>query len=257
MIRRGTVREDGKVFWAYRKTKTRTGEIWVSRDTFLKYEASRIKYSQSKMMAYKKSQESLPPDERNYLGKYNPENGLYFIRVYASGTPRYGTLEDLQNYKLKRRRQQRDCYKLNKTKIPASSVCLGDKHPNDPNLVVVEIRGHKVKYGPMQKLEKRRENIRLSGIEYRKIKGKKIVEKSREIRQKKLQFLRENPHLKYSRGDLNPLTGWKFWGYSALGNEIWLHPDDFVVRRAEFNKKRLEHYYAKRAAMGFIKKSGD
>jgi hypothetical protein len=36
-----------------------------------------------------------------------------------------------------------------------------------------------------------------------------------------------------------------------------MHPDDFVVRRAEFNKKRLEHYYAKRAAMGFIKKSGD
>lgn len=246
MIRRGTVRADGKIFWSYRKTQTRTGEIWVTKEAFEKYTLGRTHYNKKKMLNYKKNQQNLPPEERNYLGKYNPEKGLYFIRVNGSGSPKYGTLEDVAAFKKTRRQQQRNAYSQNKLQNPAPTVCLGDKHPSNPELVVVEIRGHKIKYGPLQKLKNRREKIRQTGIEYRKIKGQELVAKAREIRHQKQQYLRENPHLKYNRGDINPLTGWRFWGYSALGNEIWLHPDDFSVRKEVFNKKSLERYYAKK-----------
>ena len=245
MIRQGTVRADGKLFWAYRNTKNRTGEVWVTKETFAKYVEKRREYARKRMMAYKKNQENLPIEERNYLGKFNPENGLYFIRVSGSGTPKYGTIEDVATFKAKRREEQRNAYMQNKIKNPTPNVCLGDKHPTTPDLFLVEIRGHKIKYGPLQKLLDRREKIRQSGIKLRKTEGKRIVEKARKIRQQLYQHLKENPHLRFRRGDISPLTGWKFWGYSTLGNEIWLHPDDFAVRRAEFNRKGMERYHAK------------
>ncbi len=250
-IRRGTVREDGRVFWAYRVRKGKRYEAWVTKESFAKFEATRKKYSQSGVKKYKEEQEKLPPEQRNYLGKYNPENGLYFIRIYMNGTPRYGTLEDVQNFKIKRKQQQKSNYYKSKAEIPPPSVCLGDPHPTDPNLVVVTIRGHNVKYGPIEKLQKRRERIRQAGIIYRKSKGNELVKKYKEIRHQKLKKIKENPELKFRRGDVNPITNWKFWGYSALGNEVWLHPDEFVTRRTEFNRKRLEAYYKKR---GLLKK---
>lgn len=257
MVRRGTVREDGKVFWAYKLRKNKKYEQWITREKFEQYDGVRIKRYKLLKEKYQESQDKLPPDQRNFLGRCDPETGLYFIRLQTNGKPKFGTLEELENYKKNRRRLQRECYAKIKSITPPPSVCLGDKHPTDPNLVVVEIRSHKVKYGPIEKLQKRREKIKQSSVIYRQLNGKKIVDKYREIRQKKLQERKKNLNLKFRRGDIDPITKWKFWGYSALGNEIWIHPDEFVERRTVFNKKRLDHYYAKRAAMGFTKKSGD
>lgn len=246
MIKRGTVRADKKIFWAYKISKAKKYETWLSKEKFAHYENNRKKYSSTKLKKYREEQAKLDPEDRNSLGKYNPENGLYYIRMNSNGKPRYGTLEQVEKFRLTRKTYQKKRYEKFLKTIPLPNVCLGDKHPTDPNLIVIEIRNNRIKYGAPEVLEKRRARIKLCGELYRKQKGKEIVQKAREIRYAKMQYLRENPSLRFRRGDTNPLTGWKFWGYSSLGNEVWLHPEEFAVRRDIFNRKRLEHYYKKK-----------
>ncbi len=247
MFRKGFVRDDGKIFWSYKSSKNKKKyQVWLTKEKFDQYESARITSYKRRIEKYKKNQEKLPIEQRNFKGKYNPETGLYFICLHASGTPKFGTLAELEAYKLKRREQQRIAYEKRKSKIPPPNVCLGDKHPSIPDLVVVEIKNHKVKYGPVEKLQKRRERIKLLSTIYRQKKGKEIVEKYKQIRHEKQKQRKENPHLKFSRGDVNPLTKWKFWTYSALGNEVWLPPEEFDKKRAAHNKKVIAAYHAKK-----------
>ena len=51
-IKRGTVREDGKVFWVYRKGK----EVWATKEQYDKRENTRKAYVRMCQQEYKKSQ---------------------------------------------------------------------------------------------------------------------------------------------------------------------------------------------------------
>jgi len=43
MIKRGTVRADKKIFWAYKISKGKKYEIWLSKEKFSQYETNRKK----------------------------------------------------------------------------------------------------------------------------------------------------------------------------------------------------------------------
>lgn len=254
MLRRGVVRGDGKIFWAYRTGRNKKRyEIWVTKQKFDNYESARLQKYHLCMKKYKESQAELPVDERNSFGKYNSQTGLYFIRLSSKGAPIFGTLEELQTFKIQKRQQQKNWYAKIRSCTPLPTVCLGDQHPSDPNLFVVEIRNHKVKYGTLQKLQDRRNKLKKLSREYRQKKGSELTKKYREIRQVKQKERKENPHLKFRRGDINPITNHRFWGYSTLGNEIWLSNEEFIPRRIEYNKKRLEYYHAKKSSGNKLK----
>lgn len=247
MLRRGAERSDGKIFWAYRKgKKEKRYEIWVTKEKYEKNNLLRLQKYRLCIQKYKESQLKLPVEDRNSFGKFNSQVGLYFIRLSSKGEPKFGTLEDVYQYKIKKRKQQRNCYAKIRSRIPLPSVCLGDQHPSDPNLFVIEIRNHQVKYGPFEKLKARREKLKQQSREYRQKKGAELIEKYRDIRQSKQKERRENTHLKFRRGDINPITEFRFWGYSSLGNEIWLPYEEFMQRKTEYNKKRLEYYHKKK-----------
>ena len=128
MIRRGTVREDGKLFWAYKVSKGKKYEIWLSKEKYDSYEKTRKKYYSAKLEKYRDDQSKLDPKDRNTFGKYNPENGLYFIRLNSNSIPQYGTLEEVEKFRSKRRAHQKANYDKMIEKTPLPTVCLGDKH---------------------------------------------------------------------------------------------------------------------------------
>jgi len=236
MLKRGTTREDGKIFYAYRKRKNKpTKEIWLTKEQFEKWETTRKKYRDNGLNAYKKEQMKLPKEERNVLGKYNPENGLYFIQIFCNAKIRYGTWEEVQEFRERRKRNQRIASKRRKTETPLPTVCVGDKHPTDENLIVIKIRYNKVFYGPPEKLEHRKQQQKIWHKKHCEKFNK--VEQYKKIRQEKLKFLNENPHLKFKRGDVNPVTSQRFWGYTTLGNENWLTIENFEKKKERERQK--------------------
>jgi hypothetical protein len=246
MINRGTVRADGKVFWAYKSRNGKKFECWVTPEQLKKWDEGRRRYVQAKRAEYLDQQSKLPPEERNHFGKYNPENGLYFIKVGTNGKPMWGNLEKLQKYKKALIDNDAKYRKNLKDNLPPPSVCVGDKHPTDNNLYVIRIWSNKVYYGTLEKLNSRRQKSVESGRLYSAKNREAIRTRALNKRKKLREFLAENPHLKFSRGDVDPITNQFFWGYSCIGKEVWLDQETFKNRRNTHNEKRRKYHSAER-----------
>jgi len=230
MIRRGTVREDGRIFWCYkvRKNKKRY-ECWLTPEQFKEWDAKRIQYAKRKRAEYNAQQKALPPEERNYIGKYDPATGLYFLQIMTNGKPQYGTFEKLQEFKEKALKRSKNYSKKCKAQLPLPNVCVGDDHPTDKNLVVVKIWNRRIYYGTRESLQAKREKQRERERIYRQ--KESISERRRIMRNEVFEHLKKNPHLRMKRGYQNPITKELFWCYNSFGKEMWLRPDEFVRRR--------------------------
>lgn len=97
-MKRGTVREDGMVYLR----KRRGVEIWGSQEEWNHMEKWRREYMEKRRIQYR----SLPANKKYKIGDYNPETGLYFIRKSGNLNPIWGTKEQLDQYREKRRQMK-------------------------------------------------------------------------------------------------------------------------------------------------------
>jgi hypothetical protein len=236
-IHRGTTRPDGKMFWAYRYRYGKKTEIWIKPEQYQRRENTRIAYARNRNNKMREKIQAVPLEERNHVGKYCPEKGLYFLRSYVSGNAVYGTLEELKAFRLKQKKRNRNYLDSCKERFPLPNLSFGDQHPNDPNLFVVAVRRNKLFFGTREQYESKRQRLNESYKKYKQ-KNREIIKiKNKKITEEKTKFLNENPHLKRFRGDIDPLFNKIFWGYSSIHNEVWLKPDVYHQRRLRANKR--------------------
>ncbi len=111
MPKRGTVREDGKIFLKIRKGE----EVWVAKDVWENHISWRKKYNDIKRTEHRNK------TKKWKIGDPNLENGLYFIRYSGNYTPIWGTEKRLTEYrnqryaiKLAYREKMKDVKNINK-----------------------------------------------------------------------------------------------------------------------------------------------
>jgi hypothetical protein len=246
-LKRGAVREDGKIFYAYRSCKRNSTAIWLSPESYKRVIDRDRARSKRLLQNYKEKQNSLPPEERNYKGKFIPETGLYFAYVNTSGVPIYKNEAEYNKW-LERRRSTHRRFHARCKQLPAPSCLLGDPHPTIPNLFVKRIYGHKVTYGTLEEATRARLKRNESCKKHRDIHKERRKKRLQELRNARMNFLKENPHLRRSRGDIDPVLGQIFWGYSNMGNELWYDPARFAEKKAKFSAQRQKRYYKKKSA---------
>lgn len=236
-IKRNTERPDGKLFWGYKNKNGRRVEIWITKIQFEKRNNTRLNYIRKKHEEYKQKQLSLPVEERNYMGKYNPETGLYFIRVSTVAKEVWGSLEQLNHIRDLNKKATKKYYKkCNSMNKP--HVVPGDPHPTQDDLFVVRIMGGKVFYGTKEQYLDKARRARLIYKNYKQRHREKIKRRKKESKEKVFNFLKEHPHLRRSRGDIDPIYGKIFWQYNDCGKEIWMRPEEFVKKRNKANANR-------------------
>lgn len=150
-IKRGTVREDGKVFWVYRKGK----EVWATKEQYDKRENTRKAYVRMCQQEYKKSQAKKLPHERNYVGKYDSSKNLYFIRISTSGKEVWGSKFQLNEYRKRLNDRRRDMTKrLNEIQ---TDLKFGDPNPNNPKEFVCFFIGKNHTLDQLKNLKKEKQ----------------------------------------------------------------------------------------------------
>lgn len=236
-IKRKTSRKDGKVFWGYKNKKGVRSEIWITLQQFEKREKTRRLYVRKNQEEFTQQQLMLPVEERWHVGKYNPENGLYFIRVGSNGKPTFGTKDKLDALR-KINKISRKKYNQNCKNLPLPSVCVGDQHPSNPSLYVKRIFGNKIFYDTFDRVQDKIRRLKLSYKNYKIRHKEEIKKRNLKAKEEKKKFFRENAHLKRSRGDIDPILGLIFWGYKDNGKEIWCTPEKFQAKRLQTIQKR-------------------
>jgi len=93
MPKRGTVREDGKIFIKMIKGK----EFWGSQEQWENHEKWRKDYLDLQRNRYRNE------TKKWKIGEMNPDTGLFFIRLCGNYKPIFGTLEQVEAYKTKRK----------------------------------------------------------------------------------------------------------------------------------------------------------
>lgn len=173
MPKRGTVREDGKIFIKMIKGK----EFWGSQEQWDNNEKWRKEYMEKQRNHYRTV-------ERKYkIGEYNPENGLYFMRLCGNYKPIWATFEQVEAYKAQR--------KEIKQKYKARMM------PNKENVILgYGIRRRRGDYDPI---------LNIYFYKYNSMTGKEIwLDKERfdrRIRQEKeARKNRKSPSLDFSSG---------------------------------------------------------
>lgn len=105
-LKRGHIREDGKVFLR----RSYGTEIWGTPEQYKKLIETQYKSTTTKRLNYNKG-------IKYKIGDLDTETGLYFIRIMGNYKPKFGTLEELKEYKEKRRNIFQN-YKIKKHKNP-------------------------------------------------------------------------------------------------------------------------------------------
>jgi hypothetical protein len=236
-IKRKTVREDGKIFWAYKHKNGTKKEVWLSPKVFERWDQVRKNYVNKKYKKYLEQQNELPDEERNYRGKCDPQTGLYFIRVSTCGKPVFGSKEELEKY-INQNKKSKSRYYYRCAKLPAPTFCVGDPHPQTPNLFVKRIFGHKIYWGTKKEADNNIENRNNSYKKYKNKNKDSIKDRNKQARNIVMENLKNNPHLKRRRSDIDPILGRFFWGYSCRGKEVWLRKDAFERRHKNTKVKR-------------------
>jgi chaperonin cofactor prefoldin len=222
-IKRGTIREDGKVFWVYRKGK----EVWATKEQYEKRENTRKAYVRMCQQEYKKLQVKKLSHERNYVGKYDYSRNLYFMSISTSGKEVWGSKSQLEKYRKRLNDRRKDM--TQRLKEFQTNLKFGDPNPNNPEEFVCFFIGKKPYFGSAKKLEERKKS---RAISYRKL---DMFYKTK--RMMVLQAL--NKRLR--RGAINQENGLIFWEYSESGKEIWFVKEIFDERQ-EKEKIRRKKY---------------
>jgi len=115
-LKRGTVREDGKVL--IRRTYGK--EVWGTPEQYRNLINTQYKLTTKLRLEYNES-------KKFKIGDQDPATGLYFIRVLGNYKPLFGTLEQLEEYKAKRKNIFQN-YKTKKHKNP-QIYKRGDRDP--------------------------------------------------------------------------------------------------------------------------------
>ena len=246
-IKRKTVRQDGKMFWAYRYKQGQKKEVWLSPDVFKKWDETRRKYARKQYDEFLKKYKNGSQDKKYCRGEHDPETGLYFIRVSTCGKPVWGSIEELQKYIGQNRKAKRKYYSRCSSLNPPS-VCVGDPHPTTAGLVVKRIYGHKVYYGTIEEAKKHTDSRKESYKKYKQKNKEAIKQRSKNIRNARMEKIKMNPILKRRRGDIDPVLGKIFWEYNYLGNEIWIHKDDFEKKHAKIKQDRKKYHLKRKEA---------
>lgn len=224
MPKEGYVREDGMVYWRYRKDR---GDVWLTPEKYASYCKKRKDYNKICVEAYKERQAKLPDSEKNYFGKYDWKKNKYFVGITTSG-------KEVWMYKARfeKRVQENKKYKrkhLNKLqKLPLTGLKIGDRNPDNPEQFVLGFMGHKPRFGSHQEL--------IIANEARKLVGQKIRARYKKLREEKLNNLPK----KMRRGDVDQSSGLIFWAYNLTGKPIWLQPEIYTTKHnKELAKKRV------------------
>lgn len=217
-MKRGTIREDGKVFARYLKGK----EIWITKEQYEGREKTKKEYTKKCRLAYME----MCKDKKS-IGDYNFNKNLYFIGISNSGKEIWRSKEFLEKFRrkqnLNKKRYAEKCKNLPKTNLK-----FGDQHPENPELFVVRKSGNKCFFGTKQKLEEKKEDLR-------------IIRFKRFYKEKKTrQIIMSNISVKKKRGEKRPEDNFIFFGYSRLGKEIWYSPQIFNEKRNKKNLKRKQ-----------------
>jgi hypothetical protein len=222
-IKRGTVREDGKVFWVYRKGK----EVWATKEQYDKRENTRKAYVRMCQQEYRKSQAKKLLHERNYLGKYDCSRNLYFISISTAGKEVWGTKFQLEKYRKRLNDRRKDM--TEKLKKLQTNLKFGDPNPNNSEEFVCYFIGKKPYFGSVKKLEERKKS---RAISYRKL--------DMFYRTKRMMAMQALSK-RLRRGAVNQETGLLFWEYNEAGKEKWFSEEEFKVRQ-EKEKIRRNKY---------------
>jgi hypothetical protein len=236
-FKKGDIREDGRLFWKYDGKVCLGRPIWLTPESFAKMENSVKSRNKRHLERYKEEQSKLPPEERNYRGKFIPETGLYFAYVSTSGKAVYKTAEEYKAWIFKLRKTCRNYHSRCK-KLPPPSCVVGDRHPTNPNLYVRRIYGHKVFYGTYEEAQRCIKAAQERNIKHKLKNRIKIKERCNELRNERLKHTIDNPELRRKRGDIDPVLGRVFWEYSHCGFERWVSKEKYDEKIA---KRRIAH----------------
>ncbi len=225
-IKRGTVREDGKVFWTYKDDK----ECWITKEQFEKRENTRKEYVRRCRQRYRERQLAKHPVHRNFIGKYDIARNLYFSHITTSGKEVWLSKEQLEKKRKRHTIYRRKMYQKLKEQHPVTSLKIGDRNTQNPNEYVIFFIGNKPYFGSKSQLEKRQEG--------RAICYRKRNEKYKRLREEKMNSLEK----RIRRGTVNPETGLVFFQYNASGKERWVTNEFYQkeLERERKNKQRLK-----------------
>lgn len=211
MPREGEVREDGKVYWRFRKGR---GEVWLTPEKYELYCKKRREYSKMCHDAWHQRQSQLPDSQKTYFGKYNWKTNKYFIGLSTSGKEIWVYKARFEE-RLESNRRSKKKY-LDKLKsLTKTGLKIGDKNPDNPEQYVLSFTGNKPRFGNYAQL--------LQAKESRKIIDKKMRARRKKIRAQVISKL----VFRLKRGHVNPENGMIFWEYTTYGKPRWLNPEDF------------------------------
>jgi len=96
-MKRGTVREDGKIFARMAKGK----ELWITKEQYEKRENSRKEYTKKCLELYKKYRK-----EKKSIGQYDHKKNLYFIGISTSGKEVWKSKAFLEKFRKKQNKNK-------------------------------------------------------------------------------------------------------------------------------------------------------
>lgn len=215
MIKTGTVREDGKVYYSYGKERG----VWITQKEFERKRKVVRDYQKNCYKLYKQIRKRIWK-----FGEYNPEKDLYFCGVTASGKEIW--VSKSYSLKMKKYREVYQKKYVEKCKqLPPTNLRFGDQHPDNPKLFVVYKVGNKPYFGTKKKLEHRRKKLR-----------EMYARRDQRYRLKKAEKIRKNEII-YKKGDVHPETKMIFWNYTRSFYETWITPEEFKIKQENISKK--------------------
>jgi hypothetical protein len=223
-IKRGTIREDGKYFWGYKKEK----EIWLTKEQYEKWDDTRKDYVRRCRNRYYERQAAKHIIDRNYIGKYDSSKNLYFLKISTAGKEIWGTKHQLEAFSKQHTIYRRRMYYKLLEQHPVTGLKIGDKNPDNPNEYVVFFIGNKPYFGSKHHLKERQKS---RAISYRK-----RTQKYKLQREAKLRSIEK----RIKRGTENPETGLVFYCYAQNGNERWITKEYYqkILEQERIKKKR-------------------
>ena len=217
-MKRGTIREDGKVFARMQKGM----QLWLTKEQYENREIKRKNYVRKCLELYKKLKK-----EPKSIGDYDHRKNLYFIGISSSGKEVWRNKVFLDKFR-KRQDLRRKEYVKRCSDLPVKNLKFGDQNPDNPNLFVIHKVGNKCFFGNKKKLKEKKESLRITYAK-RYLKSKK-----------KKQTIMNNITVKLKRGATREQDNCIFFEYNRIGKETWLTPEIYNEKRNKEIFKRRE-----------------
>jgi hypothetical protein len=197
-------KRDNKVFWRYRRDGS---EYWLTEAKFRKYKKTAKKHLEA-------TSASCRHKIKPAMYSQHPVTLLYYVGTYC-GKEKWIEFSALEKYKMGSS-ESRKRYVNKQKHQPPTTLKIGDRHPENPNLWVVCRQYNHIFFGThdeyLRRLNITRECSRRKAMRY-KIQRDKV--------------LLNRDHV-YKRGDKR--DGLIFWKYGSTCIEYWLTKDQFEAK---------------------------